>query len=65
LHHVNVQFRSHYNSPNWPKARAKYLTSIAKKLKEPLYAMDDNSAVEVVDGKIKVVSEGKYLILGD
>ena len=60
---VDFHFRSHYNSPDWPKARAKYLTRIAKKLKQPLYAMDDNSAVEVVDGKIRVVSEGEYLII--
>jgi len=60
---VDFHFRSHFNSPHFPKARKGYLTKIAKQLKEPMYAMDDNSAVEVVDGKIKVVSEGKYLIL--
>jgi dipeptidase E len=60
---VNFHFRSHFNSSDRPKARTKYLTKIAKQLKEPLYALDDNSALEIVGGKIKVVSEGKYLII--
>lgn len=63
LRMVPFHFRSHFNSPDRPKARTKYLARIAHRLNEPLYAMDDNSALEIVDGKIKVVSEGKYLIV--
>jgi dipeptidase E len=63
LRMVNFHFRSHFNSPYFPKARTKYLTKIAKQLKEPMYALDDNSALEFIDGKIRIVSEGKYLIL--
>ena len=60
---VNFHFRSHFNSPDFPKARTKYLTKLAKQLKEPMYALDDNSALEVIDGRVKIVSEGKYLVI--
>ncbi|HEY5220628.1 MAG TPA: Type 1 glutamine amidotransferase-like domain-containing protein [Candidatus Paceibacterota bacterium] len=63
LRMVDFHFRSHFNSPDFPRARTKYLTKIAKQLKEPLYALDDNSALQIIDGNIKVISEGKYLIL--
>jgi dipeptidase E len=58
---VDFHIRPHFNSPHFPHARAAYISEIAKKTKEAIYAIDDNSAVEVVDGKIKVTSEGKYL----
>lgn len=33
----------------------------AKDLTEPVYALDDNSALKIVDGKVEVISEGNYL----
>jgi dipeptidase E len=59
---VKFHIRPHFNSPHFPHARATYIREIAKKTKEPIYAIDDNSAIEVTNGKIRVVSEGKYLI---
>jgi len=32
-----------------------------KKLKYPIYALDDQSALKIIDGKIEVVGKGKYL----
>jgi dipeptidase E len=57
---VNFHIRPHFNSPYFPHARAAYIGEIARKTKEAIYAIDDNSAVEVMDGKVKVISEGKY-----
>ena len=28
---------------------------------EKIYALDDQSALKVVDGKVEIISEGKYL----
>jgi len=60
---VDFYVRPHFNSLDFPHARAKYLREVAQKIKEPIYAIDDNSAVEVMDGKIKIISEGKFLTL--
>ena len=58
---VKFHIRPHFNSPHFPHARAKHLTEVAKTVKEPIYAIDDNSAVEVNGEKIKVISEGKFM----
>lgn len=58
---VKFHIRPHFNSSHFPHARAAYIGEIAKKTKEPIYAIDDNSAVEVNGKKIKVVSEGKFV----
>lgn len=60
---VSLHFRPHFSSPHFPKARTKYLTRLAKKLRGPMYALDDNSALEVINDKIKVITEGKYLFV--
>ncbi|MEK7103108.1 MAG: hypothetical protein AAB870_02045 [Patescibacteria group bacterium] len=34
-------------------------------LESPVYALDDNSALKVVDGTIEVVGEGKWLVINE
>lgn len=58
---VNFQFIPHLNSPHFDKIREENIRAAARDITEPVYALDDNSALKIVDGKIKVVSEGKYL----
>lgn len=60
---VDFHIRPHLNSPHFPLVHLEQLKKIAKTKKEPIYAIDDNSAVEVVGGKIKVVSKGRWLLL--
>lgn len=57
---VNFHIRPHLNSNLFPRLRAKYIKEIAKKIPEPVYAIDDNSAIMVNSDKIEVVSEGKW-----
>lgn len=58
---VDFQFIPHLNSPYFDKIREENLQEASKDLKEPVYALDDNSALKIVDDKVVVVSEGKYL----
>ena len=58
---VSFQFIPHLNSPYFDKIREENLQVASKDLKEPVYALDDNSALKIVDNKVEVVSEGKYL----
>jgi dipeptidase E len=60
---VDFYVRPHYNSPYFPYARKEYLEGVAKELPHTIYALDDQSALSVVDGTVMVVSEGEYLIL--
>ncbi|MDE1865424.1 MAG: Type 1 glutamine amidotransferase-like domain-containing protein [Candidatus Micrarchaeota archaeon] len=60
LGYVDFNFRPHLNSPYFPKVRDANLRKSARRLDGELYALDDNSGIVWVDGKINVVSEGKW-----
>jgi len=57
---VDFLVRPHLNSPHFPKVTDEYLTELAKEIPDTVYALDDNSAVKVVDEKVEVISEGKW-----
>ena len=57
---IDFYVRPHLNSPHFPKVRDKNLRRIFRKLKNPLYALDDDSGIVFVDGNLRVVSEGKW-----
>jgi dipeptidase E len=57
---VNFQVVPHLNSTYFTKIREENLEVASKDLTEPVYAIDDNSAVIVDGDKIEVVSEGKW-----
>lgn len=58
---VNFQFIPHLNSDYFSKIRKEYLDIAAKQITEPIYALDDQSAIVVDGDKIEVVTEGQYL----
>ncbi len=60
LAYVSFNFRPHFNSKDFPKLRDMNLRRLAKRVNGDFYALDDNSAMVWVDGRIKVVSEGKW-----
>lgn len=57
---VDFSFRPHLNSPHFPNVNAAVLEQLVKELSEPVYALDDQMALKVVDNKIEVVGEGEY-----
>jgi dipeptidase E len=57
---IDFQIRPHLNSPYFPKANLENLEKNAQELGETFYAIDDNTAIKVVDGKMEVVSEGVW-----
>jgi dipeptidase E len=58
---VNFYIRPHLNSEYFPKVREENLKDDSLRLDRDCYALDDDSAVLVVDGKIEVVSAGKWV----
>jgi dipeptidase E len=62
---VKFQIRPHLHSPLFPKVTNDAVKAIAKSLDEPLYAIDDATAIVVTKEKVQVVTEGKYLLLNE
>ena len=61
---VDFQFAPHFNNEYFPKIRKENLLNASKNLKEidgkKLYVIDDNGAVFIDNGNIKVISEGNW-----
>lgn len=62
LNFVNFYFLPHLNSPYFKKLRKKYIEDAIEGMTETIYALDDSSALVIVDGKVDIVSEGEYLV---
>lgn len=62
LNFVNFYFLPHLNSPYFKKLRKEYIEDAIKGMTETVYALDDSSALMVVNGKVDIVSEGEYLV---
>ncbi len=60
--YVDCLLIPHLDSENFENVRKEMIEPFRSQLKYPLYALDDDSALKVVDGKIEVVSEGNYLV---
>lgn len=57
---VDFHIRPHFNSKYFPDLIEKKIRESVKGITEPVYAIDDNTAIVINDGKIEVVSEGKW-----
>lgn len=57
---INFELRPHLNSEHFPTVRISYLTELAKMNKNTFYAIDDDTAVQVIDGKVEIITAGKW-----
>jgi len=57
---VDFEVRPHLNSKWFPKVRLDFLEKLAKETPNTFYAIDDDTAVKVVDNKVSIISEGKW-----
>lgn len=60
LNYVDLYILPHFNSPFFPKRKKEIINEMIKTLPRKVYALDDNSALKVVDGKVEVITEGEY-----
>jgi dipeptidase E len=63
LNLVDFYFLPHLNSPWFKNLREDFIRKATVGMKEKIYAMDDQSAIKVVDGKVDIVSEGKWFMI--
>ncbi|MFA6376057.1 MAG: Type 1 glutamine amidotransferase-like domain-containing protein, partial [Candidatus Paceibacterota bacterium] len=57
---VNFNFFPHLDSPYFKKVRESLMKELIKEIPEKAYVLDDNSALKITDGKIEVITEGKW-----
>ncbi len=57
---VNFHIRPHLNSSFFPNVTVEKVAEIAQTVQDTVYAIDDDTAIKVVDGDIEVISEGKW-----
>ncbi len=57
---VDFIIRPHLNAEYFPQANLKNVEKWAAKTDKPLYALDDQSALKIIDGKVEVVSNGTW-----
>ena len=57
---VDLVVRPHYGRRDFDE---EYLEDIARDVGYPLYALDDQSALKIIDGKVEVISEGTWKLL--
>jgi hypothetical protein len=62
LKFVNFIMRPHLDSDYFPGITLERMARVAATSDVPLYVTDDQGAVVVVDGAVKVVSEGKWKV---
>lgn len=65
LDFVDFYFLPHLNSEWFKKMRIENIEKACKGINKPVYALDDYSALKVVDGKIEVISEGKWFVINE
>ena len=65
LNLVDFYVLPHLNSEWSKKVRIENIEKLAKNINIPIYALDDNSALKIDNGKIEVISEGEWFILND
>jgi dipeptidase E len=60
---VPFVLRPHMHSPHF-SITEDAVKKLAAQLNVPLYAIDDNTAIKVVDGKTTIISKGKWKLYG-
>jgi len=63
LNFIDFYFLPHLNSEFFKKARKENIEKIEKELGRSIYALEDNSALKVIDKNIQVVSEGDWFMI--
>lgn len=61
LNFVNFYILPHLNSQHFTKVRKNFIGEAVKEISEKVYALDDNSALKVIDGKVEIISEGEWV----
>ena len=65
LNFVDFYFLPHLNSEWFKKMREENVKKVGQEINRKIYALDDDSALKIVNGKIEVISEGEWLVINE
>lgn len=65
LNFVDFYFLPHLNSEWFKKMRRENIEKVGQEISRPIYALDDNSALKIVDNKMEVISEGEWFVINE
>lgn len=65
LNLVDFYFLPHLNSEHFKKMRRENIEKVGQEISRPIYALDDNSALKIINGKIEVISEGEWFVVNE
>lgn len=65
LNLVDFYFFPHLNSPYFPHVCPDSVEEFAQKQNDKIYALDDKSALKVIDDSVEIISEGQWLVFND
>ena len=62
---VDFLFRPHWGkpSPKYDHLNEESVREAYKVLQKPIYLLDDETGIKIVDGQLEVISEGKWLLV--
>ncbi|MDD5464268.1 MAG: Type 1 glutamine amidotransferase-like domain-containing protein [Candidatus Moranbacteria bacterium] len=60
LGYVDFLVRPHLNSPYFPKLNLENLEKMSQEFPDSFYAIDDQTAIKIIDGKMEIISEGVW-----
>ena len=63
LNFVNFYLLPHLNSTWFKKMTRKNIEKVSQEITRPIYALDDNSALKIIDNKVEVISEGEWFVI--
>lgn len=63
LNLVDFYFLPHLNSPSFKNVREGVIREAVSGMPEKIYALDDHSALKVIDGVVEVISEGEWFVV--
>ena len=65
LNFVDFYFLPHLNSEWFEKMKKENIEKVGEEISRPIYALDDDSALKIVDNKIEVISEGEWFVINE
>ncbi len=65
LDFVDFYFLPHLNSEWFKKRRKENIEKAGQEIDRTVYALDDDSALKIVDNKIEVISEGEWFVINE
>ena len=63
LHFVDFYILPHLNSKSFKKFRRENIEKVVQQSNKTIYALDDDSALKIVDDTIEVISEGEWFVI--